>query len=145
MTIRNEFYYLLKPKSWRIFVNRKTNGYASMINASIRAKIIYSFIFYLHTKHAYGRIQYIHSTVAKYESQQAWGWSNESLIKTKTSSIMEDVLVKIPLRYNTASGTMSVCRRRESNPHSRREHDFESCASAYSATSARVRPKVYHS
>ena len=28
------------------------------------------------------------------------------------------------------------CRRRESNPHSRREHDFESCASAYSATSA---------
>ena len=42
------------------------------------------------------------------------------------------------------------CRRRESNPHSRREHDFESCASAYSATSATgmsfpMRPKVYHS
>jgi GTPase involved in cell partitioning and DNA repair len=39
--------------------------------------------------------------------------------------------------YNTALG-MPVCRRRESNPHSRREHDFESCASAYSATSARL-------
>src|SRR5512147_3090551 len=26
-----------------------------------------------------------------------------------------------------------------------KEHDFESCASAYSATSANMRPKVYHS
>ena len=30
------------------------------------------------------------------------------------------------------------CRRRGSNPHSRREHDFESCASASSATPAEV-------
>ena len=31
---------------------------------------------------------------------------------------------------------LAVCRRRGSNPHSRREHDFESCASASSATPA---------
>ena len=34
---------------------------------------------------------------------------------------------------------LQKCRRRGSNPHSRREHDFESCASASSATPATVR------
>ena len=33
---------------------------------------------------------------------------------------------------------LARCRRRGSNPHSRREHDFESCASASSATPAIV-------
>src|SRR5215207_1063882 len=57
---------------------------------------------------------------------------------------------------NNPSGYNLLCRRRESNPHSRREHDFESCASAYSATSAfctvphnktsgNLRSQVYHS
>jgi hypothetical protein len=36
----------------------------------------------------------------------------------------------------TPSRVSSWCRRWESNPHSTREHDFESCASANSATSA---------
>src|SRR6185503_9139988 len=71
-------------------------------------------------------LRYFHSTVAKDESQREWPvFLFKSYIKPK----------RPPLRrgrwYNA-----SECRRRESNPHSRREHDFESCASAYSATSA---------
>src|SRR5215211_1880286 len=58
--------------------------------------------------------------------------------------LWKDVL---PVGYNASE---YECRRWESNPHSRREHDFESCASACSATSAigvsfPMRPKVYHS
>ena len=41
------------------------------------------------------------------------------------------------LRFNTLlTSDINNCRRRGSNPHSRREHDFESCASASSATPA---------
>ena len=44
------------------------------------------------------------------------------------------------LRFNTLPKRhIKKCRRRGSNPHSRREHDFESCASASSATPAKVR------
>src|SRR5829696_7475763 len=50
----------------------------------------------------------------------------------KTSSTTGGCFGKIPVRYNRQ------CRRRESNPHSRREHDFESCASANSATPANL-------
>ncbi len=42
---------------------------------------------------------------------------------TKHPPIQEDVLVKIFVGYNA---NKNQCRRRESNPHSRREHDFES-------------------
>ena len=73
---------------------------------------------------SYRQLRLIYSTVAKGASQQAWGRFNRSLIKN------QNALQSGERWYNP------VCRRRESNPHSRREHDFESCASAYSATSA---------
>jgi hypothetical protein len=52
---------------------------------------------------------------------------------SKHPPVIGGYLLKVSVGYNPNE---YECRRRESNPHSRREHDFESCASAYSATSA---------
>lgn len=59
---------------------------------------------------------------------------------------MESVLVRDLVRYNTLSSTISAVPKEGIEPSIPKEHEFESCAYASSATSAfRMRSQVYHS
>ena len=129
--------------------------YANRMNKSNNAKIIWNFNSHLRTN----KRNHFVISMRTYGVGNYWREAKitfilrRSMLKVNRSSIFKRPPVvggrsmRVPVGYN------AWCRRWESNPHSRREHDFESCASACSATSARIvekpasagRPIVYHS